>query len=109
MKIQNEDFEFKLILPKNDNSGNRINPETHKHYASELAKRFGGVTIIPDVLGCWINQKGILQCEKNMIMVANRDNKVWDSDKKKLWQPPKRQKKKNLCSDSNLQMAFEYY
>ena len=82
--MKNEDFEFKLILPKRDNSGNKINAETHKRYASELARRFGGVTIIDDVLGCCINQRGILQCEKNIIMVANRDNKVWDSDKKKL-------------------------
>ena len=70
-----EDYEFKVILPRKDNKGNFIKLDKHFDYAVELSKRFGGVTIIPKIYGCFAMLPDYkLKCEENVMMIANRDN-----------------------------------
>jgi len=66
--------EFTLILPKFDNEGNPISDSVLQDVAEKISKRFGGVTVIPDVLGCWHNDKtNELQCENNARILVGRD------------------------------------
>lgn len=74
-----EDYEFKVILPRKDNSGNFIDLKRHFDYAKELSGRFGGVTILPQVFGCYVMDNDLM-CEENVMMVANRDNQFPSRD-----------------------------
>lgn len=66
--------EYKLILPKWDNEGHKIKPEIIERYARELSNRFGGVTIEPSLLGCWIDEKTKdFVCEENLGLVSGRN------------------------------------
>jgi len=61
--------EFKLILPKFDNSKRRINPEEFEPYFNELIDEFGGITVVPSALGCWRDDKtGKMVCDENIII-----------------------------------------
>jgi len=76
--------EHTITVPKYDNSGRKIRPEVIKKYSNLLSERFGGVTIYPSVLGCWVD-KGIQYCEENIILRANRDlDKIKDLKRRKI-------------------------
>ena len=74
--------EYRLILPKLDNSGNKIEVDKIKKYAIDMSTKFGGVTIRPTVLGCYKNGEGKLQCEENIEIVSDRDLDSVDFDKR---------------------------
>lgn len=58
---------FALIIPKYSNSGERISSDKLADYALQASNEFGGVTVLPSVLGCWINPtENKLQCEENI-------------------------------------------
>lgn len=68
--------EFKIILPKYDNSGRPIKHKILSKYISKMNKRFGGTTTTPTVKGCYSfkqNGKDVFQCEKNLQIMAVRD------------------------------------
>jgi len=80
------DREYRLIVPKWDNSGRKIKSEEIKEIAKEVSEWFGGVTVIPSVLGCWKNEEGKLICEENLVFEAMRDSESsprdWEIQKK---------------------------
>lgn len=90
------DIEFGIILPKYDNSGAKINPELHKKIAVKMSEHFGGVTVFPSVLGCWVNENNELQCEENVLITSIRDTEsiekgktieeVLENDRKFMWE-----------------------
>ncbi len=57
----------RLVIPKLDNSGNRIDPARLERYVKRAARKYGGVTVIPTVLGCSM-ERGKLVCEENFTM-----------------------------------------
>lgn len=57
----------RLVVPKLDNSGDRIDPALLERYVRRAARKYGGVTVIPTVLGCSMEQ-GKLVCEENFTM-----------------------------------------
>jgi len=69
-----EEKEFSILVPKYDNSGRKIKSEIIEKFANKMSKRFGGVSIVPSVLGCWVNKDtGKLECEENIKMTSVRD------------------------------------
>jgi len=69
------DIKYSLILPKYDNSGNKIKPEVLADKVKRMAEHFGGVTVIPSVLGCWKDEeRGELVCEENAEVYAIRNS-----------------------------------
>lgn len=68
------DYEFKMILPLEDNNKNPIDIKKHKEYARKITDQFEGVTIIPKIVGCYYNDEGDWQCDKNIMFIANRFN-----------------------------------
>ena len=64
---------FSVIVPKYSNSGERISTEKISEYAKKMAGEFGGVTVHPTVLGCWVTKDGKLVCEENVLMEAALD------------------------------------
>lgn len=69
---------FSIIIPKADNSRNKINPSKFNKYISKINKRFGGSTTNPITLGCWVDKKRKeLTCESGIVIKAWRD---FDSD-----------------------------
>jgi hypothetical protein len=69
---------YRVILPKRDNSGNRIDPKVLEKYALKMAEQFGGVTTTPRVLGCFKGDVG-LECEENMLMESTVQEEGADS------------------------------
>ena len=65
--------EYSITLPKYDNSGRHVKPTILKKYAIKMAERFGGVSVNPSVLGCWVND-GKLQCEENIKLTSAVDS-----------------------------------
>lgn len=66
--------EFKIIFPKYDNSGNRINPERFNPYFNKIISEFDGFTLIPEALGCWRDEKsGKVMCDENMVVFTSAD------------------------------------
>jgi hypothetical protein len=59
------DRDYKLILPKYSNNG--------EHFAKRMTKQFGGVTILPSVLGCFAGKEGLI-CEENVVLSSSRDS-----------------------------------
>jgi len=71
---------FTIILPKADNSGNKISPSSFVKHISKINDRFGGSTTKPITLGCWRDEKrNKLQCEAGLAVESWRD---FDSDEK---------------------------
>ena len=65
---------FAIVVPKYSNAGERVATEQLEEYAKEMAREFGGVTVIPSVLGCWIEEgSGEMICEENMIIESAFD------------------------------------
>ena len=62
--------QFKIILPKYDNEGHRIDTDVLRDFSKEIAQEFGGVTVTPTILGCFSGEDGTLQCEENMMIEA---------------------------------------
>lgn len=73
------DLELSVIVPKHDNSGNKINPSEVKDVAEEMSEEFGGVSIDPSVLGCWKSEDKGLICEENMRVSTSLDTEDPDS------------------------------
>lgn len=67
------DMKYSIIIPKYDNSGRKIKTEKIAEKVKKMAKQFGGVTVIPSILGCWENEKGNLVCEENAEIYSIRD------------------------------------
>ncbi|MCD6408368.1 hypothetical protein J7L87_04885 [bacterium] len=79
------DREYRLIVPKWDNSGRKIKSEEIEEIAKRMSDHFGGVSIIPSILGCWKNEEGKLICEENLVFQAYRDSESvrdWERQKK---------------------------
>jgi len=55
--------EFRLIVPRTDNSGNLIRTSVFQDVAQTLTNRFNGVTIYPRVGGCFRNDSGGIDCD----------------------------------------------
>jgi len=69
---------FSIIIPKADNSGNKIKPIKFNKYVERINNRFGGSTTKPITLGCWIDKKrNKLNCESGIVIEGWRD---FDSD-----------------------------
>lgn len=71
------DREYRIVIPQYDNSGNKIDPKQIEYFAKKMAEHFGGVTVIPNVLGCWKDESGKLQCEKNTLLISNDDSEKY--------------------------------
>lgn len=68
--------EFKMVIPKNDNSGKPIKHKILSKYISKINGRFGGSTTIPTVKGCYSTKEGnknVFFCERNFEITAVRD------------------------------------
>lgn len=63
---------FRMLLPKYDNAGRRIDTDALRDIAKEVARRFGGVTVSPVELGCWVGPDDRLQCEENLALEVTR-------------------------------------
>ncbi len=58
---------FTIILPKADNSGNKIRPSKYGKYVKKINSRFGGSTTKPITLGCWEDkERDKLVCEEGL-------------------------------------------
>jgi len=58
---------FTMILPKADNSGNKIKPSRYGKYVDKINNRFGGSTTKPITLGCWRDEeRDKLTCEQGL-------------------------------------------
>lgn len=79
------DREYKIIIPKWDNSGRKIRPDELEDIGKKMSEHFGGVTIFPSVLGCWKDPEGKLQCEENAVFSSFSDSESfenWEMQKK---------------------------
>jgi len=66
--------QFTMILPKADNSGNKIKPSRFNKYIDKINNRFGGSTTKPITLGCWKDEKrNKLTCEEGVAIETFRD------------------------------------
>lgn len=89
--------EFSVILPKRDNSGQKINNRLYQKYISKMNKRFGGSTINPNLMGCFKNKDTKrIECETNLKVSSIRDFENPFDDKSHLTDP---QKKRLLDED----------
>lgn len=78
--------EFTIILPKKDNAGRQITVDQISEVAKGMASHFGGVTVNPKVVGCWIGDSKKMVCEENTRLSSARD---LDYGKKKgVWASP---------------------
>lgn len=68
------DREFRVIVPKFDNAGQKIRVGLIQNIAERISRRFGGVTVIPTTLGCFQPEDGDLICEENVIFSTVRDS-----------------------------------
>lgn len=65
--------EYKIIIPMNDNSGNYIPITSKQKYLSEIVNHFGGITVVPNTIGCYFSDKTKqVECDVNAIVYANR-------------------------------------
>ncbi len=88
--------QFVMILPKADNSGNKIKPKQYNKYVDKINRRFGGSTTKPLTLGCWIDSKrNNLVCEQGLAVETFLD---FDSDPK-LKKLNSEERKKKMSSD----------
>ena len=65
--------EFRLVIPKRDNSGRAIKTDVLLKYVRKINKVFGGSTTYPSVFGCYKNEKNEDQCEENVVITGVRD------------------------------------
>jgi len=94
--VKSREAEFKLILPRYDNSGRKIKAVEYMPYINAMNKRFGG-TSISNIAGCYTSSRGDVQCEKNILLTSYRD---FDNPFKKLNRRiTEKQKKRILEND----------
>jgi len=85
------DREYTIIIPKYDNSGNKIATKELKNITKEVSDHFGGATVTPSVLGCWKDEeRNVLECEENAVITAIRDS----------------ENKSNVSSQNNIDRQF---
>ena len=65
--------EFRMIVPKRDNSKNPIKKEILLKYIGKINKIFGGSTTYPSVYGCYPKEDESFFCETNFVITAARD------------------------------------
>lgn len=89
-----DDREYKVIVPKRDNKGQRIKNEEIESFVLEFSDHFDGATIQPTVIGCWRHpdKPERTVCEENLVMSAVRDSEQLDRD----GIDPQKQAKKDL-------------
>lgn len=63
---------FSIIIPKGDNSRNKINHKEFDKYIKQIHNNFGGSTIKPTTVGCYSDNKKIF-CETGWIIQGFRD------------------------------------
>lgn len=68
------DREFRLVLPKYDNSGMKIKTSKIRDVVDKMTDNFKGVTVYPSVIGCWIGDDKKKVCEENIIISSVRDS-----------------------------------
>lgn len=59
---------IKVIIPETDNDHQYIRPDVLEDVVDTITREFGGVTVYPQAAGCWINRKGTMDCDRNMVM-----------------------------------------
>ena len=65
--VELNNIEHTIIIPKKDNSLRPIKSKEVQNVATKMSNKFGGASVIPKVLGCWVNPKtNSLQCEENV-------------------------------------------
>jgi len=65
---------FTIIMPKADNSGNKIKQNSFIKHLDSINRRFGGSTTKPLTLGCWKDEsRSKLQCESGFAIETWRD------------------------------------
>ncbi len=75
--------EYRVIVPRTDNSGNPIKPESYDPYFQQIITRFGGITIHPKLYGCWFNaDQQRTECDEVMMVMATRLEKQSKSENK---------------------------
>lgn len=72
------DTEFKIIIPKYDNSGKKIKTEVIKEIGDKMSEHFKGISINPSIIGCW-KDKGKMICEENLVISAIRDSETTEN------------------------------
>jgi len=66
--------EFRIVVPKNDNSGKPISTKIIKDYGRRMNKIFGGSTIYPSTKGCYSPPgSSEFYCENSLIISSIRD------------------------------------
>lgn len=65
-------MEHKIVIPKFDNSHNKIRKDLYDKYLDELIEYFGGITIIPKINGCWYNDKSTIECDEGFMIIVDR-------------------------------------
>lgn len=58
-----------IVLPKYSNAKERIDTDVLADYAKKMSEYYGGVTVRPMTVGCWVD-KGKLECEENVVMCS---------------------------------------
>jgi hypothetical protein len=64
---------FSIVIPKFDNEGHRITTDESKRVAIHMSNHFGGVSVFPNILGCFADNDK-LQCEPNILLVSARQS-----------------------------------
>jgi len=78
------DREYRIIVPKWDNSGRKIKAEELQAIAQKMSDHFGGVTIYPSVVGCWWSDDRKFICEENAVFVSFADSESSEDWKKQI-------------------------
>ena len=59
---------IKVVIPETDNDHQYIRPEVLEDVVDTITREFGGVTVYPQAAGCWINNDGDMDCDRNMVV-----------------------------------------
>lgn len=88
---------FSIILPKGDNSRNKINTQIHSKYIQMINNHFGGSTTKPVTLGCYKDpERNTPFCEEGLQVMAFRDfDSPYDQKLQKLNLEKRKQKLKD--------------
>lgn len=89
--------EFRLIVPRYDNDGNRVQQEKYDKYVEEMNKHFGGSSSWR-IGGCYLDDEKKQQCEGNVVISGIRD---FDSPYSKLQGLSCDKREKTLQEDKN--------
>ncbi len=70
-----KDWEIEIVIPKKDNSKNPIDPEYLNKIVEDMTRIAGGISVFPTVFGCWVNSDGSVECDENMIIKIDTENR----------------------------------